>query len=248
MFEAGAGPEYLERLVKASEDSASQTKILKDALVADLKEILSDLSRQQIKAISAGSSQLGNQIVAGLEKGFSEPLAKIANAVQQVGDDQGQAVTKMLTDVLAGFSQRIQDLFSGQITGINDLQSKAIASLQTAVGKLDQMANGIDIAGQKATETMALKVGAAIESIEERLMVTNDRVADLVGKMNATTTDTIDKMGIGAGTLNAAVADFTKAAQGITNVVSGSVQSAQQSFSDHKVQLCYIQHAYRHFH
>src|SRR5262249_47207160 len=42
-LEAGAGEEYLSRLVQASEEAATQTKILKDALVADLKQVLSEL-------------------------------------------------------------------------------------------------------------------------------------------------------------------------------------------------------------
>ena len=143
MFEAGAGAEYLERLVKASEESASQAKILKDAIVTDLKEILSDLTQKQINAASAGTAQLGQQIIAGLQAGFTGPLAQIAGAVERVSLDQGQAVTKLLTDVLAGFSQRIQDLFGGQLTGINQLQQSAVEALNSAVGKLDQMSNGI---------------------------------------------------------------------------------------------------------
>jgi hypothetical protein len=50
LFEAGADSEYLERLVRSSEESATQSRILKDALVADLKEMLSELTRQQIGA------------------------------------------------------------------------------------------------------------------------------------------------------------------------------------------------------
>ena len=42
-FVAGAGEEYLQRLVKASEESASQSKILKDALVKELGELLREL-------------------------------------------------------------------------------------------------------------------------------------------------------------------------------------------------------------
>src|SRR5262245_30694011 len=117
MFEAGADSEYLERLVKSSEESATQAKILKDALVADLKTILSDLTQQQIQATRAVSTQIADS----LRTSFTEPLAQIASAVQQVSQDQGQAVTRLLTDVLANFSQQIQDLFSGQISGINQL-------------------------------------------------------------------------------------------------------------------------------
>jgi hypothetical protein len=223
MFEAGMGEEYLERLVRASEESATQAKILKDALVADLKELLSDLTQQQIRAASAG----GARIVSGLQTSFTEPLAQIARAVEGVSQDQGQAVTKLLTDVLAGFSQRLQDLFGGQITGINELQQKAVEALQTAVEKLNQMATGIDVAGQKATDAMAGKISETIDAIDARLKVTNDRMAAFAEQIGASTTSTIDKMNAGAGTLNPAVGDFAIATQGITDLMLGTTKTSE---------------------
>jgi chromosome segregation ATPase len=222
MFEAGADSEYLERLVKSSEESASQARILKDALVADLKEILSDLTQQQIQAARAGSTQIADS----LRTSFTEPLNQIANAVHQVSQDQGQAVTRLLTDVLANFSQQIQDLFSGQITGINQLQRQAIDSLQATATKLDQMASGIDVAGQRATEAMAAKMREAIDAMELRLVSVNERSTALVEQMGATTTDAIDKMTAAAGTLYAAVGEFTKAAQGMTTVMSDTARTS----------------------
>jgi DNA anti-recombination protein RmuC len=223
MFEAGMGEEYLERLVRASEDSATQAKILKDALVADLKELLSDLTQQQIRATGAGSAQ----IVSGLQTSFTEPLAQIARAVEGDSKDQGQAVTKLLTDVLAGFSQRLQDLFGKQITGINELQQKAVDPLQTAVEKLDQMATGIDAAGQKATDAMAGKISETIDALDARFKITNDRMAALAEQIGASTTSTIDKMNAGAGTLNAAVGDFAIAAQGMTDLMLGTTKTSE---------------------
>jgi ABC-type transporter Mla subunit MlaD len=226
MFEAGAGAEYLERLVKASEESASQAKILKDAIITDLKEILSDLTQKQISATSAGTAQLGQQIIAGLQAGFTGPLAQIAGAVERVSLDQGQAVTKLLTDVLAGFSQRIQDLFGGQLTGINQLQQSAVEALNSAVAKLDQMSNGMDAASQRATESLAGKIGEAIDAMQLRLEAVNNRTKELVDQMGSSTTGTIDKMNSGADTLHAAVGNFTKATQGMTDLMSGAAQSS----------------------
>ena len=40
LYTAGAGEEYLARLVKSSEESATQTTQLKDSLVADLREMM----------------------------------------------------------------------------------------------------------------------------------------------------------------------------------------------------------------
>lgn len=227
MFEAGAGAEYLERLVKASEESASQTKILKDALVADLREILSDLTQQQIRAASAGNAQLGQQIVAGFQTGLKQPLEQIANAVGQVGQDQGQAVTKLLTDVLAGFSQRIQDLFGGQMAGIHQLQHHAIEALQVAIARLDQMTAGLDAAGQRATDAMAGKITEAIEAMDSRQRAMNEQMTDLVSRMHGSTSDTIDRMHAGAGTLHAAAGDFTKAAQDMTALISGAATTSE---------------------
>jgi len=223
MFEAGADSEYLERLVRSSEESASQAKILKDALVADLKTILSDLTQQQIQASRAVSTQIADSLRAS----FTEPLAQIASAVQQVSQDQGQAVTRLLTDVLANFSQQIQDLFSGQISGINQLQRQAIESLQATVTKLDQMVGGIDVASQRATEAMAAKMRDAIDAMESRLATINERSTALVEQMGSTTTDAIDKMTAGAASLYAAVGEFTKATQDVTAVMSGTAAASE---------------------
>jgi hypothetical protein len=173
---------------------------------------------RQIQASRAVSTQIADSLRAS----FTEPLAQIASAVQQVSQDQGQAVTRLLTDVLANFSQQIQDLFSGQISGINQLQRQAIESLQATVTKLDQMVGGIDVASQRATEAMAAKMRDAIDAMESRLATINERSTALVEQMGSTTTDAIDKMTAGAASLYAAVGEFTKATQDVTAVMSGT--------------------------
>jgi hypothetical protein len=133
MFESGAGEEYLARLVKASEDAADQSKILKDALVTDLERILSNLTEQQIQAQTHGSQELAKQFVESLTVGLQAPLERIAESFQNTSQGNSEAVTKLLTDVLAGFGQRLEELFGGQITGINQLQQQTIQALQAAV-------------------------------------------------------------------------------------------------------------------
>lgn len=180
MFEAGAGEEYLARLVKASEESADQSKILKDALVKELDAVLSRLTEQQISASASGNLQLGQHIVNSLTEGLKEPLDKIAGAVQASSRDQGDAVTKLLTDVLAGFSQRLQELFGGQINGINQLQQQTIDALQAAVTNLQQMASSVENAGQKTTDAMAEKLAEAVSSMEGRQSAMNERMTEFV--------------------------------------------------------------------
>lgn len=180
LFEAGAGEEYLSRLVKASEDSASQTKILKDALVTDLKQILTELTEKQIEAARVGTTQLGEQIDGSLRGGLKEPLDRIASAVGQVSQDQGSAVSKLLTDVLSGFSQRLQDLFGDQIGGINRMQQQTIDALRDAVGTLQQMVTNVESAGRNATDAMASRLTEAISAMEIRQRVLNEQMAAFV--------------------------------------------------------------------
>lgn len=229
MFEAGAGEEYLARLVKASEDSASQTKILKDALVADLKQVLAELTQQQIQANVAGHQQLGQQIVEGLQAGLRDPLDRIATAVQQVGQDQGSAVNQLLTDVLAGFSQRLQDLFGGQITGINQLQQQTVQALQTAAAKLEEMASNIETAGQRGTDAMTAKLTDALSAMEARQNLMNERMADFVDQIRNLVRDTQSETNQKLQTTLAELGEKTAAMIG---ALTGQAEQAAAGHSD----------------
>jgi len=189
MFESGAGEEYLARLVKASEDAADQSKILKDALVTDLERILSNLTERQIQAQAHGSEELAKQFVESLTVGLQGPLERIAESFQNTSQGNSEAVTKLLTDVLAGFGQRLEELFGGQITGINQLQQQTIQSLQAAVFKLDQMASSIEAAGTKTSEEMGQRLADAITSMESRQNLMNERMAEFVEQLRSLVRD-----------------------------------------------------------
>src|SRR5262249_19941506 len=185
MFESGAGEEYLARLVRASEESASQTRILKDALVADLKAVLSELTERQISASASGNVQLGQQILSGLQVGLQEPLNEISGAVKQIGGSHSDAIGRVLTDAVAALTQRIQELFGGQISGINQLQQQTIEALQAAATKLEQMVSSVESAGQKATDSMAIKLTEALGGMEARQQVMNTHMTEFVGQIRS---------------------------------------------------------------
>ena len=111
--------------------------MLKDALVTDLDRILTSLTDRQIQAQAQGSQDLAKQFIQGLTVGLQGPLERISETFQQTSQGNSQAVAGLLTDVLAGFSQRLEELFGGQITGINQLQQQTIQALQAAVTKHD---------------------------------------------------------------------------------------------------------------
>lgn len=189
-FETGAGEEYLSRLVIAAEDSSSQTRILKDALVTDLKQILTDLSDRQIAASQQSTADLGQQISDTLAEALKDPLDQIAGAVGHASEDRSEAVTKLLTDVLAGFSQKLEEMFGGQLSGIGEMQRRTIDALETAVERLREMTSNVEAAGSRTTEAMADKLAAAMAASEARQKAINEELSSFIQQLRVAASDT----------------------------------------------------------
>lgn len=179
-YTSGVGEEYLARLVNASEESAAQTRILKDSLVEDIRTLLTELTERQIAANTSSHTALGQQIAQSFGQELKAPLDKIAHAVGQVSQDQGTAVQSLLTDVLASFSQKMEGMFGSQLSGINEMQQQTTASLQTAVQQLEKLASTVEGAGKRASEDMAAQVADAIRKLESRQAVMNEEMRKFV--------------------------------------------------------------------
>lgn len=193
-FQAGAGEEYLSRLVDASEASASQAKILKDALVSDLKQVLQEITQsqleasrtlhdQQLAAAKEGNQSLGEVISTSIERSLKAPLDEIAASVKSASGDQSQAAIGMLNDVMVHFSQRLNDLFGGQISGINELNKQTAQSMQEAVSSLNKLLGNLEDSGKRATDEMATKMAASIQAMEERQASINAQTQDFVDQI-----------------------------------------------------------------
>lgn len=189
-FDAGAGEEYLARLVTASEASASQSKILKDALVKELGDILRELTasqlangeklnlqiaqriedaaNRQVAASREDNQALGDVIAGSIEKSLKGPLEEIASSVKTASGDQSASAVQMLNDVMVSFSQRLNDLFGGQISGINELNKQTAQGMQDAVSSLHTLVGKLEDSGKRTTDDMAAQMAASIKAMEER--------------------------------------------------------------------------------
>ena len=147
--------------------------------------------------------------------------------MQQVGQDQGGAVSKLLTDVLAGFSERLQELFNGQATGINRLQQQATDSLLVAVEKLDRMVSSIDSTSRTSTgnDSFAKSYGCSKWMDSQLRAMQNERMSGFVQTLETSTANTAQTLGSGTETLNGSILEFTKATQDLTSVLSGTTQT-----------------------
>lgn len=208
-FEAGAGEEYLSRLVKASEESASQSKMLKDALVKELREVLREQTAAQIAASGQQQSNVVDRLVeasreqsqaisASIKQSLEGPLEEIANTVKAASGDQSASAVRMLQDVMGSFSQRLNDLFGGQISGLNDLNQQTSKSIQEAVGTLQALVANIEASSQRSTDAMAQRMAEAVEKMEARQDAMNEQSTAFIEQIRqlvaSSQTETNDKL------------------------------------------------------
>ena len=181
LFAAGAEDEYLERIVKASETSATQAVQIKDSLVADLKQILSELSGQQL----AAAAQHSDRVSASLGKAIAMNLAPITQGFESVRATQGEVVSKLLVDVLAGFSNEMKDMFGAQMGGTQQLLQTTNLAMQAIAGNLEQLASNINRSGNNAADAMAERLIQALGGMEERQQRFREQMTELGTRLSA---------------------------------------------------------------
>lgn len=228
-FDAGAGEEYLSRLVAASEDSASQSKILKDALVKELGDILREISRNQTAAMEASSRDLGGAISGAIETSLKDPLSRIESAFRDVQGGQSERTVQLLGDVMASFSQRLNDLFGGQINGINELNRQSAETMREAVASLNALVGELGDKGKQATDQMAAKMAESIDAMERRQAEINARTEAALKDVSTQMTGLMASLAEShANTLAAnrdREAEMASRASGLVEGLKGSVES-----------------------
>lgn len=224
LFEADTvGEEYLAKLIKSSEDNATQTKQLKDSLVTDLKEMMANMvaenqkSQQELaltlsKAYQDSGSDMAEKIGQSITSSLQEPLDKIANSVNQVSGDQGTAVQSLLNDVLVAFMNRLESTFGNQMSGMGEMMAQSVSAMkemQTGFSNLiadmkhtnessskaiEEQMIGMLTRIQEKQQDMSGSMAQMLETIRESVVQIGDTGADAAKKMNIQAADMLVNM------------------------------------------------------
>ncbi len=181
LFEAGAGEEYLARLVKAAEESATQTRQLKQSLVDDLKQILTDLADRQIQA----SQQHSQQMAEAVGDAIRNNLGPIAEVVERASGQQGTAVQNMLQDLLAAFMAKIEETFGGQMRGLNDMLGQSVNSMREMQTEFSKLVADLRQVGQANAEELSTKLTDMLAKAETRQLALVARMGDFLAEVRS---------------------------------------------------------------
>ena len=202
LFMGGAGEEYLQGLAQSSQDAATHIKHLRDTLVVDLKEVLTTLTEsqiaaqaqhtgqmsevlttlteRQIKAQAQHTDQMSVNVGQAISNAIATPMAEMTEAVQKVSGSQGDAINKLLTDVLVSFTAQMKDLFGEQMKGVAELLKQASESMKESALQFTQLASNMEAAGTNTVDAMADKLAKALDAMDARQSAMNSRMGDFV--------------------------------------------------------------------
>lgn len=183
LYNTGAGEEYLSRLVEASETNAAQTAQLKDALVEDLHQMMTNLIDRQIEASRQHSELLGERIGRSISEGLAVPMEQIAGVVEKASGQQGSAVQGMLENLLAAFMAKLEDTFGQQMHNINNAMMQSTQSMASVQSSLEQLIGDIGKAGQDAATQMSSKLEESMARAADGQEQINGQMREFVSEI-----------------------------------------------------------------
>ncbi len=208
-FAAGAGEEYLERMVVASESTAHQVAEFRSVLLGELRALAADFSaRQSSQAREQGQQfesqtervhQLLGQTSAAMN-GSAERFAQLTATMEQAGRSTAEMMSASLTAAVAAIAARAERAAESGEAQLARISRQAEESVGGLSRQMDRLLEHSGEASQHLHESAAT--------------------------MAQVTVDAIRGMNAGADTLYLAATDFAKAGSGVAATVGAAGQAA----------------------
>ena len=226
LFRAGVGEEYLSSLLQASQESATQTRQLKESMVDDLKVLLTNLTDRQIQATQQLSTDLGQQIEVSLK----EPLSHLAETVRHASGQQMTSTGHVLENLMSAFMAQMRETLGGQLgdlSGLMQQTAQSMTQVEAAMRSLvvdmqrasNESTNGIQTAVQELITSMVRHQQEQSETIQGSTSGVLERVEATVGRL-------ANQQGAMLEHAKASMADITDAME---TRVAGLVQSNERT-------------------
>src|SRR5512138_3376779 len=92
-----------------------------NTLAGELRAVLTELAERQADTSARQGERLAADLGRVIGERLGQPIGDIAAAVTSVGERQDQVVSRLVGEVLAGFSANMRDMFAAQMKDSGDL-------------------------------------------------------------------------------------------------------------------------------
>lgn len=193
LYLAGAGEEYLSRLVKSAEQNAASTAQLKDALVEDLRTMMTNLVDRQIAAHETATVALGERIGNSISDAIAEPMRRVGEAMENTSRGNGEQVSSMMETLLTGFMAKLEDTFGGQMRGINEQMQRSMDSMSSVQASLQSLLADIQQTNEHAASQMSGTLEEAMKKAADNQQILTDQMREFVQDFRQLVTDEQNK-------------------------------------------------------
>lgn len=221
MFRAGVGEEYLRDLVSASQDSASQTRQLKESLVEDLKAVLTNLTERQI----AATHQLGTDIVRQIDNSLRAPLDAIAKTVEVASGQQTTAASSILEQLMTAFMAQMRETMGGQLGELSGLMQQTSASM----AQVEQSLQSLVAEMRKATSESASGMQQATSELMQKLA---DHQASQSSAVQSSTENVLEQVRVSLGQMAESQVEANRRSQESILAVTNSLEGRLNELAD----------------
>jgi hypothetical protein len=205
LYRTGAGEEYLREVVETLEQSRDHTAELKQAMVYDLKVLLTDLSGQMVEGFELAMGQQTERLIAqqkytnqllveAIQEGMKDPLNKMEQSIAKLTAKQEEGVSELINFAV----ERIGLMFGERLNEFGVLLQSATDQLDHIRGAMDhtaerftQAGNSMGLAGEKMqfagvalesageeTARKILEAGSSLDQTTQRLASAQDQVVN----------------------------------------------------------------------
>lgn len=214
LFTAGVGEEYLAELVRTNQESSVQTRMLKDSLVTDLREMLQNLVENQVReslklaetltgSYKESGTQMANQISQSIETSFRAPLDKIAESVSAASGDQSKIVGTMLQDVMVAFMAKLEGTFGQQFQGMSVMLEQSVGAMQEMQSGFAALVDDLRSASTASSETISQQLAKTLQNMHSSQDVMQTSMNQMVQTLQAAV-ESMGSQGVEAGSKIAA--------------------------------------------
>lgn len=193
LYDTGAGEEYLSRLVQSSEKAEAHAAQLKQALVEDLTQLMTNLTERQIQAQAESSRALGAHIGEAITGTLAGPLGEMTEAMKTTSKGNSDAVSGMLESVLTGFMAKLEDTFGGQMRGIHEQMDRSMGAMTTVQQSLQQLVEDINRSNEQATNRLSGSLEEAMKQSAANQGLLTDQMREFVQDFRKLVTEEQDK-------------------------------------------------------
>lgn len=214
LFDAGVGEEYLAELVRTNQESSVQTRMLKDSLVTDLREMLQNLVETQVReslklaetlsgSYKESGAQMATQISESIEASFRAPLDKIAQTVSAASGDQSKMVGNMLQEVMVAFMAKLEGTFGQQFQGMSAMLEQSVGAMQQMQSGFAALVDDLRSASTASSEAISQQLAKTLQDMHTGQDVMHASMNQMVQTLQAAV-ESMGSQGVEAGSKIAA--------------------------------------------